>query len=524
MSLKLLLALVATTVVHAAAASAEPADDWPTYGFDSLRTSYNPKETALSVATVHGLKQLWEFNAGAFDKALNKQFSSSAGVIGGQPIVAGGVTTAAGTTDLVLVGDNNGTFFALDANSTDPTGSVVWYRSLPLKIVGAPINKAYGIRATAALDPRGAGIVYVADNVQVYGLDLATGATLAGWPVADEPADAPDTDGEIHDALNLVADNIYFGTAGVGYDQPPFYGRVSSISTLTQKVTSSWYSLSGTSQQPTLSGGGVWGWGGVAVDTQSSGGIYVATGNVAGNPPQQQVYAENVIHLKRNLTTILGAATPTFPPTGDDDYGSTPLVFTPAGCSTKLAVTKSKTGLLVVDAVASDGSMTVAQTLQVSTTGGNEFKGTSAFDPVDQLVLVTLDAAGSAAYQPGLAAFQVTSSCAAPWLSLAWQTSQTASGKPIMPDGGHISSPTVANGLVFFGAETPAGGDSIVYAVLARPDGAKPAGTIAWASGVVPGTFDSALPTVVNGKLFFSTASKAPTIYGFGLPASSPRR
>jgi hypothetical protein len=150
MSRLLVPASAAATVVNAAAGLAGPATDWPTYGFDSLRTSYNPNETVLSPATVHGLEKLWAFNAGAFDRAHNSQASISAGVIGGQPIVAGGVKTAVGTTDLVLVGDNNGTFFALDGNSTQAPGSVVWYRSLSRKAVHATSSSASDMASTAA--------------------------------------------------------------------------------------------------------------------------------------------------------------------------------------------------------------------------------------------------------------------------------------------------------------------------------------------------------------------------------------
>jgi hypothetical protein len=387
--------------------------------------------------------------------------------------------------------------------------------------VGAPINGTFGIRGAAALDHSGSGIVYTSDNTQVFGLDLATGATLPGWPVSVVMAGAEQTDGEIHDALNFAGNYIYLGTSAIGEDQPPYYGRVSVISTLTQKVVANWFGMSGTAQQPTISGAGVWGWGGVAVDTAAAvGGVYVATGNAVGQPLQQTMYAENVVNLSKNLSKIEGAASPTFAPTGDDDYGSTPLVFTPT-CGTRLLVIKNKTGQVVVEAVGANGALTMVQTLLISTTGGAEFKGTSAWDPADQLVMLTLNTvAPGAPYQPGLAAFSV--GCTAPYLTPAWQTTTLPNGNPITVAGGKISSPTVANGLVFFGAETPEqSSKSIVYAALTRAAGGKPAGTVVWASGVVNGTFDSALPTVVNGELLFATASPQPTLFAFGLPPAA---
>ena len=41
---------------------AATAVDWPTYGFDSLRTGNNTAETALSPATVSKLKLAWAFS------------------------------------------------------------------------------------------------------------------------------------------------------------------------------------------------------------------------------------------------------------------------------------------------------------------------------------------------------------------------------------------------------------------------------------------------------------------------------
>jgi hypothetical protein len=517
MSRLILLASAAAVTLLNGGAAVAASIDWPTYGFTPLRSNYNPSETAITPATVGGLTPLWSFNAKTFDTGIGTPINPSGGTLGGQPIVAAGVPTANGTTDLVLIGDNNGTFFALDANTTTSTGSVVWYRSLGTQAVGAPVNAAYGIRSTAALDHSGSGTVYVGDATQVYALSLTTGATLTGWPVSTVAAGAPSTDGFMHDALNFVDKYVVVGTSGIGIDQPPYYAKVAFISTKAHKVVANWYPLTGNSTLPTTSGGGIWGWGGIAIETgDKAGGIYVATGNAVGTPLQQIDYAEDIINLSTKDLKMVGAATPTFAAKGDDDYGSTPLVFTPQGCGTKLLAIKSKTGMMVVDTVGADGSLAVGQTLTVTTPGGTDFKGTAAWDPADQLVLVTNDQAGPAPYGAGLVAFHV--SCSAPYLSFAWQTIER-NGTPIMVNGGQISSPTVINGLAFFGAEDLAGDSkSVVYAVLTAPYGGQPAGTIVWASKTISGTFDSAMPTVVNGKLLFSAVSAQPTVYAFGLP------
>ncbi|MEJ0048284.1 MAG: hypothetical protein WDN04_20785 [Rhodospirillales bacterium] len=59
-----------------------------------------------------------------------------------------------------------------------------------------------------------------------------------------------------------------------------------------------------------------------------------------------------------------------------------PALFQPAGCATKLLAAPNKIGLLTVDAVASDGTLRVWQSLQMaSNTGG--FRGSVAWDAVD---------------------------------------------------------------------------------------------------------------------------------------------
>ena len=140
---------------------------------------------------------------------------------------------------------------------------------------------------------------------------------------------------------------------------------------------------------------------------------------------------------------------------------------------------------------------------------------------MNQLVLITVDTGAAPPYGAGLAAFRI--GCAAPWLTPAFQTTTLPNGSPLMLDGGHISSPVVANGLAYFGAETSTG-NSKVFAVLTQANGNKLAGSIAWISPALAGTFDSQMPSVVNGKVFFSTISTAPMLYAFGLPpAMQPR-
>jgi len=51
-----LITIGATILLLTNGAIARAQTDWPTFGFDSQRTGYNPYETELSVATVPNLQ------------------------------------------------------------------------------------------------------------------------------------------------------------------------------------------------------------------------------------------------------------------------------------------------------------------------------------------------------------------------------------------------------------------------------------------------------------------------------------
>src|SRR5207244_8300508 len=95
-ALRLLLLLVPAGVAGAAAGV-----DWPTYGFDTARTGFNPSETTLSTANVAQLRSLWSKNVG--------------GAMTAQPVYAAGVRVAAQTLDVLYVGTEAGDLVPLNA-------------------------------------------------------------------------------------------------------------------------------------------------------------------------------------------------------------------------------------------------------------------------------------------------------------------------------------------------------------------------------------------------------------------------
>jgi hypothetical protein len=256
--------------------------------------------------------------------------------------------------------------------------------------------------------------------------------------------------------------------------------------------------------------GGVWGWGGVAVDpTARAGGVYAGTGNHKGiGGPTHETYAERIVNLNPDLSTI-SIAGPTIRP-GDFDYGSTPVVFQPTGCKTKLLAVLNKTGLLVLASIGSDGTLTVLESLQISV-GGH---GNAAWDPVDQVLLLSISQNGVPPYAHGLNALRIASGCGPAPLRLAWQTTRLKDGTPFT---GKLFSPTAANGLAWFG-----GGASnqrlIAVATTNGPD--YSAGQILWQSRALKCSPMVAPPTVVNGHVYATCGpgGAGPNIIAFALP------
>src|SRR5256712_6691455 len=77
-------------VILSGPAGAASSVDWPTYGYDTFRTGYNPNETILGSGTVGGLHELWSFDLGAVTIM--------------QPAYAAGVQVHGTPTDVVYIG------------------------------------------------------------------------------------------------------------------------------------------------------------------------------------------------------------------------------------------------------------------------------------------------------------------------------------------------------------------------------------------------------------------------------------
>ncbi len=303
--------------VNAGSSVVTPSAAWLAYG--RTPDAANVAASPVTVAQAKQFKLAWKRDLG--------------GMIYGQPLFvpAGSVT---GThRDLVIAATSSNDVYALAAS----TGQPVWKRSLgPTRpnICGG----SGGIESTPVVDPS-TGLLYVigADG-RLRALSVATGQPDPKWslPIIQR------TDVEtVWSALRLAHGALYVGVAS-WCDKPDasgaWDGRLDAIDLATRRVVHRFDVVPGAKN-----GGGIWGPGGVSVDP-GDGSIWVATANAVveknGNLQEQTPNAERVIHLTPALGIRSEVVEPDSNPTilGDQGFGSTPMLFQPAGCPALLAV------------------------------------------------------------------------------------------------------------------------------------------------------------------------------------------
>ena len=427
--------------------------DWATWGFGVERQGFNPAENTIGTANVAQLQHKWSVDLGAY--------------INASPIVATDINIGGTPTDVVYVGTEHGVLFAVST-----AGQILWYRDLGVIQTECPDtpDSKYGVSASVVFDRQGNRVFVAGGDGFVYALDPATGANLSGWPVK---ITADPVHEVVFSAPTLFGNQVYFEIAS-HCDARPYRGRVVGINTSTRVKTVFWVTGSRTGPD----GGGIWGWGGASIDP-ADGNLYVATGNSFTNP-ENRPYADHIVRLSPTLQVKAAHAPGTL--IIDDDFGSTPTLFHKPGCPKQL-VTEQKNGYLYLydrDAIATG----YRQRLAIRPGGG--FIGLPAYSPATQMVYVPnqRQPAGSP-WTFGMIAFRLNANC---MLELAWQT--TAG-----PNGGIPSTPTIANGVVYYSD----GFHGQIHAFNAAT-GAK-----LWASGSEVTGPILATPIVVNGQLLASS-------------------
>jgi outer membrane protein assembly factor BamB len=289
---------------------AQNARDWTTWGYDQQRTGWNQGEASLTIHNVPGLRLLWSTQLSTPSQAIVLSTLTA-------PLVAEGVSTARGVTNLVFLLGADDTVFALDAD----TGKVFWQKTFANRatpIWAATWLCSNTVNDTPVIDKQNNIIFLITSDGKLRALNLSDGADRMAPVNMIEPFARAWS-------LNLI-DNTVYTTSGRGCGQLPAVagvkpvvvpGTVSAVdvSDLTHPQLTRFYT-SGTKYS------GPWGRGGVtkgpngSVITQTADGLYDPA---AGN------FGESVLKLAPKATRLLDSFTPSnwqYLNTQDLDLGS----------------------------------------------------------------------------------------------------------------------------------------------------------------------------------------------------------
>lgn len=517
--LKILAGVGALTMLGGAAEAA----DWLMFGYGPRHDGYNPAETILTPANVSTLALKWTYNVGTYKTAVGLPVSTNAKSIDSQPVVAAGVNVNGVSKDILYIGDNGGTFHAVDINSPKAAATWIWARQTnTVNTKCAETGGTSGIKSTAAIDRAangGKGAVFVANNAVVYAWDLATGATIPGWP--DAGVTLPNlnipTEGTVYSGVTVYNGSVYVTTSSAGCDAPPYHGSINILNESNGALTNQWFSGTGTATPPTISGGSIWGPGGVSIDTNAaSPTLFTATGNPTPTLTSNVlIYYFSILGARPDLSSIDWSWKPGNLG-GDLDFGSTPVPVNATACSSQLVPVTRKDGSLYVPVINQTTPRTLQRVDQYAISTSQELSfGAVAFDPVSQLILVTTFDDGPAPYIRGLHAMKVGADCT---LTQAWQTNSAPNGASIAAPGTRLTSASVANGLAFFGVgnnPSTTAATTGIYAVAVQSANGFGAGQTLWRSPDSVSVANNA-PIVVNGRVYVS--SNDGKVHAYAIP------
>jgi outer membrane protein assembly factor BamB len=452
--------------------------DWPVWGFDPARSSFNSAETTLTVGNVHNLRERWQIPLGD--------------VADSAPILLQRVRIGRFYHPMLFETLRNGATLGIEAT----TGHVVWrFRaSGPNYTHSAP-----------AADPSGKLIYAPGVDGRVHKLDAATGREIhdQGFPATITLI--PDTEAN-ESPLNVANGYLYATISGYDGDRAPYDGHIVAIdlSTGQKTVFNSLCSdkhrlLTGTGCIQQRSG--IWARGGAVVDpsTSMNGRIYAATGNgdFDANDGGHD-YGDSVVSLSADLSEFYGSYTPTDYEQlqhGDVDLGSTSPAMLPEQGSSQtpwMLVQGGKDAVLkLVNRAALPG---VGNELQLIDLPGTLFSTPAVWTTRSGRVWIFLG------FPNVVQAYRLETKSGQSQLVGIWNSSPGQTGK----EG---TTPVVANGMVFIAY------DGAIFALNALN------GNVLWNSakhGKTIGNVHWSSPIVVNGWVYCSDESN--NLTAFALP------
>jgi outer membrane protein assembly factor BamB len=446
--------------------------DWPTIEHDPTRSGNAAGESVITPSNVSNLALKWSIPVD--------------GKVTAQPLFVSAVSAGGMTRDVVVAVTAANSIYALDASS----GAQIWRRNFGPSDGTGVVPGGFGIEASPVIDRTTGRIFTVSGDGQLRTVSLANGAEAsAAVPIITDHV----ATNKVWGGLNLVGTNLYIATGSDGNDTPPWKGRIFRVD-----VSGASPAFAGTFVVvPSISaphgGGGVWGYGGVAVDP-ATGRVYAATSATDSMPEGYPLYAGSMIALDANLN-LLGYYQP--PPPAcqtaqcDWDFGATPIVYQPPGCPTLVAALKKDGYLYLIKADDLAVNAPPIQALALNDAfdgpGVGGLIGIPAYWPAGNMLFVTDAGPGINGINAGVVGLNVNPAPACD-LRVGWSLSL-----PVVGDNQPPSEPTVADGVVFVGMAN--GGAVHAY------DAAT--GTDLWSSGsVITGGATFAAPMVASGTLY----------------------
>jgi outer membrane protein assembly factor BamB len=351
-------------------------NEWLTWGYDQERTGWNRAETTLSPKNVSHLNEVWSAQLSVpVDKYVLSTMTA--------PVVAAGVSTAAGPRDMLFILGANNVLYALDAGS----GQIVWQKGYPNPQLpqkpkewlcpGTPND-------TPTIDKARGVVFFITGDGVLRGLNLADGAErLAAVPLTAPFARAW--------SLNLI-DNVLYSTSGRAC------GEVSDRNSLEYAAAVS--GLRRVGNGPLLDASAVnaadvsdlahpkviqffvsgarpaapWGRGGAA---RAPGGIVLETSDGRYDPAAGD-FSESILKVAPKAVRLMDSYTPAnwMDNLMHDMSGSaTPVVFNFAG-KTLVAASQKESVLRILDASNLGGANHMTPLWQSSKLGNDEKTGT----------------------------------------------------------------------------------------------------------------------------------------------------
>jgi hypothetical protein len=194
-------------------------------------------------------------------------------------------------------------------------------------------------------------------------------------------------------------------------------------------VDHSWTAVETGTGEP--AGGGIWGWGGVAITGDGHVWAAVANANIAAGASEAVDHAESVVELSSSLALLSGSHATGMPERGDFGFGSTPIVFKSKVCGAMVAA-EGKDGALYLW---QEAKLAAGPVQRLVVAFPATLYGSPAWDPLTQQLFLTTSQ-GYSGVPGGLSALTLTKACK---LRRVWTKSL----------GGQLSAiPTVANNTV----------------------------------------------------------------------------